>query len=139
MTLLIEPFADKSNASVPLSVTPPVPKDPDAPPAPTCSVPALMVVVPEYVLAPVRISVPIKSVSPPVPEAAPAKVPEPLVRVRVFDPRVTPPAPDRVTIDAPDVVPEMEKVPPSETPLELAIEPEPERARVPELMVVGPV
>jgi hypothetical protein len=42
-------------------------------------------------------------------------------------------------MDAPEVVPAMEKIPLSATPLELAIEPDPVRARVPEVMVVAPV
>ena len=45
--------------SAPLSVTLPVPRLPAAPPAPTCSVPAVIVVTPAYVFAPVRIIVPV--------------------------------------------------------------------------------
>lgn len=39
--------SDRLKASVPLSVTAPEPSDPDVPPAPTCSVPAEIVVPPE--------------------------------------------------------------------------------------------
>jgi hypothetical protein len=59
--------------------------------------------------------------------------------VRVWAPRVTPPDPVKVVIDAPDAVPAMENVPPSKTPLELAIDPEPDRPKVPDVIVVAPV
>ncbi len=47
------------NTNEALSVTAPVPKVPVVPPSPICKVPAVMVVTPEYVLAPVRICVPV--------------------------------------------------------------------------------
>ena len=48
---------------------------PDVPPLPICSVPAATMVPPEWVAAPVRISVPLPFwVSVPAPEMAPAKV-----------------------------------------------------------------
>jgi len=62
----------------------------------------------------------------------------PLVIVRVLPAILTPPAPDKVVIDAPVVVGEISKVPFTVTNVELAIEPLPERIKVAsELITVG--
>ena len=72
--------------------------------------------------------------------STPAKVPEALVSVRVWAPSETPPAPVRVVIAAPAVVPEMSKTPLSITFEELAIEPAPVSKKTPAAsMVVVPV
>jgi hypothetical protein len=63
--------SDLEKTSVPLSVIPPAPSDPTVLPLPTCRVPALIVVAPEFVLAPVNIKVPDPDcVSDPVPVMA---------------------------------------------------------------------
>ncbi len=64
----------RSNTSAALLVTAPVPSVPAVPPAPTCSVPALIVVVPLYVLLRLSVCVPVPVfVSPPVPLITPLK------------------------------------------------------------------
>ena len=78
-------------------------------------------------------------VTPPLPPIAPEKAVEALVRVSVCAPRATLPEPDRVLIEAPDVVPEISKMPLSVTPLDEAILPVPVSASVPPLIVVAPV
>ena len=93
---------------------------------------------------PDSVSVPLPStVSPPPPgsEMTPEKVPAPSVSVRVLAPRVTPPAPDSVVMEAPGAVArEISKVPASATPALAAIEPVPESASVsPDPMLVAPV
>ena len=77
--------------------------------------------------------------APDVPDITPEYVVLPFVIVNALAPSVTPPAPDRVTIDAPLVVPLMLKVPAFDTSLEDAIDPEPDKVNVPALMVVVPV
>ena len=62
-----------------------------------------------------------------------------MVIVRVLPVISTPPAPDKVTIDAPVVTALILKVPALATSLELAILPEPDKAKVPALIVVVPV
>ena len=62
-----------------------------------------------------------------------------LLKVSVFVPNVRPPAPLKVVMVAPLVVLLILKVPPSATPLLLAIEPEPDKLKVPAVIVVAPV
>ena len=62
----------------------------------------------------------------------------PLVIVKVLPAILTPPAPDKVVIEAPEVTALMSKVPVTATPVELAMLPEPDKAKVPALMVVVP-
>ncbi len=50
--------SERLKASVALFVTLPAPSEPDVPPSPIRSVPALIVVVPAYVFAPVSVSTP---------------------------------------------------------------------------------
>ena len=77
---------------------------------------------------------------PPVPEISPAKVVLPLLNVRVCAPKVTPPLPDKVTMDAPLVVPEISKVPLLTTSEDVATLPVPVKAKVEdELIFVVPV
>ena len=91
-------------------------------------------------MVPDNVSVPLPlTVSAPEPEMTPEKVPAPAVSVSVSVPRVTPPAPDSVLIEAPAVVAEISKVPASATPLDVAIEPEPDSASVPAVIVVAPL
>ena len=54
-------------------------------------------------------------------------------------PRLTPPAPDNVAIEVPDEPPLISNVPVAETPLDDAIDPTPDKASVPALIVVEPV
>ena len=69
----------------------------------------------------------------------PAKVSLALVRVSAWPPSATVPLPDRLVIDAPDVVPEMSNAPLAATALAL-IDPAPANARVaPVSIVVSPV
>ena len=77
-----------------------------------------------------KASAPAATVTPPEPLMPPEKTVEALVSVRVSAPRFTTPEPDRVTIEAPAVVPVMSKVPKSATLAESAIEPVPVRYRV---------
>ncbi len=101
--------------------------------------PAPMIVSPVKPLTPERVSVPPPTISDPAPKMSPEKVPAASVRVRVSAPSRTRPWPERLTIEAPAVVPEMSKRPLSLTPAEWAIEPLPRSARVaPGLMVVRP-
>ena len=77
----------------------------------------------------------------PPPAITPEKVPEALVSVSVWPPlpSETPPAPVRVMIDAPPIVPEMSNVPLSMTLAESAIEPVPfSRKAAPVSIVVTP-
>ena len=91
-------------------------------------------------MLPDKVSVPeVRISAPPVPEIVPLNVPLALLRLRVFEPSVTDPAPLNVTIVAPLVVLLISKVPAAETPLLEAIEPEPDRLSVPAVMVVAPV
>ena len=81
---------------------------------------------------------PVVRVSPPADAAiAPEYVPEAFDSVRVLAPRETPPAPERLTIEAPDVVAAILKPPVAATE-ELAMLPLPESARVPPVIVVMP-
>ena len=76
---------------------------------------------------------------PPVPPMLPEKVLAAWVSVSVWLPNATLPAPDRVWIDAPALVPDRSNVPASATPEELAIDPLPASASVvPAPMVVAP-
>ena len=59
--------------------------------------------------------------------------------MRSLVPKVTVPAPDKVTIDAPEVVPEISNVPLAATLDEDAIAPEVLSAKVPKEIVVVPV
>src|SRR6185503_15803454 len=76
---------------------------------------------------------------PPAPPMTPAKLPDALVRVSVLVPRATLPEPDKVLMNAPELVPEISKVPLSTTPLDEAMLPAPASASVPPEMVVAPV
>jgi len=92
------------------------------------------------VLAPDSVSVVAvpSTMSPPEPAITPEKMPAPAVSVRVSVPRVTPPVPDSVVIEA--AVAEISKVPLSTTPELSAMLPPTPSARVsPEPMVVVPV
>ena len=92
-------------------------------------------------MSPDSVSVPVVSVSPPLPSIAPEKVrcASGIVSVSVCAPSVTVPLPDSVMIEAPGVVAEMSNVPSSATSLELAMVPAPDSASVPPLIVVAPV
>ncbi len=91
---------------------------------------------------PVSVSLPVVSVTPPLPEITPAKVPVADVTVSVLLPRSTwPPLPVRLTMEVPPLVsPEMLKVPSSATSALSAIEPVPLSASVaPKSIVVTPL
>ena len=92
-------------------------------------------------MAPDRVKLPPLSVSEPkLPDITPEYEVLPFVTVNVLPARVTPPAPDKVTIEAPVVTPLMLNVPAFATSLDAAIEPEPDSAKVaPLLIVVVPV
>ena len=108
----------------------------------TVSVPPAIVVVPAYdPLLPDKVWAPAVSVNPLalVPVIAPLYVLLALLKVSVFVPKVRPPAPLKVVMVAPLVVLLISKVPASATPLLLAIEPEPDRLKVPAVIVVAPV
>ena len=132
--------------SVPLSTMLPA-TEPLVPPAPRFSVAPLATVVrPVKMLAPVSVSVPPAIVRPPpVPPKPPSaimpeNVPDALVSVSVCAPSETPPAPDKVMIDAPAVVPKISNWPLSITFEESAIEPVPfSRKAAPGSIVVVPV
>ncbi|MNI58030.1 hypothetical protein D3C73_1131250 [compost metagenome] len=73
--LLYDVLSLRLNASVALLVTLPVPNDPNAPPLPTCSTPALIVVPPVQVFAPLSIKLPVFIfVRRPAPETTPFSV-----------------------------------------------------------------
>ena len=61
------------------------------------------------------------------------------VAVSVWLPKATVPLPDSVVIDAPALVLEISNVPLSLTPLDVAMLPLPDSARVPDEIVVAPV
>ena len=82
---------------------------------------------------------PEKIILPPVPLMTPARVPVAVLIVSTLAPKAVLPEPVRLLTLAPEVVALMSKIPPLLTPLELAMLPEPDSARVPELMVVTPV
>lgn len=117
------------------------------PSVPSSSVPAETVVVPLWVLAPVKVSVPEPTLvrPPPVPVIEPAKVVEPLSppTVRVLPPSATvvPDTPVRLRIvwlpaaAMSNVAPDAVRL----TPLLCAIEPPGPRASVPAAIVVAPV
>ena len=92
-------------------------------------------------MVPESVSVPAATVKPPAPLIAPEKVPAAALSVRPLLAAVTTlPAPDKVVIVAPLVVPDTFNVPLATTPLDVAIEPLPLYARVAGLlMVVVPV
>ena len=73
------------------------------------------------------------------PPIAPLNVVLPFVMLRSLEPNVTVPLPDKVTIDAPDVVPEILSVPLACTFDDDAIAPDPDKAIVPLVIVVTPV
>ena len=84
--------------------------------------------------------------APPItPENALPNVAFAFVIVRVLLPKLTPAVavddPESEAIDAPDVVPEISNTPEPDkaTPVELAIEPVPDKNKVPPLIVVPPV
>ena len=119
-----------------------VPEPSAEPELDTVNVPPAMVVVPEYpLLLPDKVSAPAVSVRPLalVPVIAPLYVPLALLKVSVFAPSAKTPAPLKVVMVAPLVVLLISKVPASATPLLLAIEPEPDRLKVPAVIVVAPV
>ena len=108
-------------------------------PLPIWSVPSGTVAVPENVLVPVRMSVPLPVLArPPLPETTPEKVPVPVVSVPA--PRVTLPAPSREATVA--VRPLTSKVAPEETVRAVAVGSAPveaPRRSVPVETVVVPV
>ena len=74
--------SERSKISAPLLTTGP-PRTPAVPPAPTCTVPALMVVVPVKVLAPVRITLSAPSLVKPKP-LPPSEITPDIVRSEEF-------------------------------------------------------
>ena len=91
-------------------------------------------------MVPDRVCVPPLMVSAPeAPDRTPEKSVEPLVMVRVLPVMMPAPAPDKVTIDAPEVVALISKAPAIATSLDELIEPEPDRAKVAPDIVVVPV
>ena len=91
----------------------------------------MIVVVPVYKLTPVKVSVPVVRVTPPVPDKTPVKLSLAFEMVKVLLPSRPLPAPDRLLIDAPLVVPEISNVPPSAIATALlAIEPVPLKDKV---------
>ncbi len=107
----------------------------------TTKVPPLMVVPPVYALVPDKVWVPACSTT-----LAPVPVMDPLklssfaaVNVSDLDPALTVPAPAKLLILAPEVVPLISKVPVAVTTEEPAIEPPVLRHNVPALIVVAPV
>ena len=76
---------------------------------------------------------------PPVPLILPDRSPEAAVMVRVLAPNAVVPVPDKLNTLAPALVALMSKLLLLVTPLELAMVPEPDRAKVPSLIVVAPV
>ena len=76
---------------------------------------------------------------PPLPLMTPDRVPVALVIVSVCAPNAVVPLPDKLTTLAPEVVALILKLPLLLTPLELAIVPKLDKAKVPALMVVVPV
>ena len=88
----------------------------------------------------VRVAVPCVTSEPFVPLITPESVPfAPWLTVKALLPRLTPPVPDSVLITAPLVVLLISKVALSIRVLDVTSELPPERARVPALIVVGPV
>ena len=90
-------------------------------------------------LAPEKVCDPVVSTILPLPLISPLKVPVALVMVRVLVPKTVVPLPAKLTTLAPEVVPLMSKLLSLVTPLELAILPAPDKAKVPVLIVVLPV
>jgi hypothetical protein len=76
--------------------------------------------------------------APPSPLTMPLKLPVALVIVRVWLPNTVVPLPAKLITLVPDVVPAISKLASFVTPLEDAILPEPDKAKVPALMVVAP-
>ena len=88
----------------------------------------------------IKAAVPCVTSAPFVPAITPESVPlAPWLIVRVLLPKFTPPVPDSVLITAPLVVLLISNVAVSVTELELDMEPLPERAKMPELIVVDPL
>ncbi len=116
-----------SNLTSPLSeIVPPTEPLWALVPSPSTSVaPVSMVVEPEKLLVLVRVSVPPEILRPPLPVMWPEKLPLAAVRVRVSEPRVTAPDPERVLIEVPEMVWEMLKVPLSTNPEESLMAPSP--------------
>ena len=77
-------------------------------------------------------------VNPPVPPIAPLYIPDALVKVNVFEPKVVVPLPDRDWMDVPEVVPEISNAPLLATPLLVAIDPLPDNANVEPLPIDVP-
>ena len=107
----------------------------------TINVPPLMVVPPVYELLPDRVCVPAcKMMLPPVPPIDPLN--EALlaaVMVRDLDPKTTEPAPAKLLILAPELVPLISKAPVAVTTEESAMDPLPVKVSDPALIVVAPV
>ena len=111
---------------------------------PIINEPALTVVPPVWVRFPLIVRLPVPFlVKLPVPEMSPSKVLlAVLLTVRAFAPNSTeePSSPVRLWSVAPVVTAEMSNTPPIKfNPLDVAMEPEPDRARVPALTVIEPV
>src|SRR5471030_2457035 len=98
-----------------------------------------MIVMPVKLPPPDNVSLPPARIRPPLPEMLPLKVPEALLRVKSTAPSCTAPIPERDVIDTPPVAAAIEKLPLSVRLLEAAMLPPPDRARVPNDMVVVPV
>ena len=75
---------------------------------------------------------------PPVPLMMPDRLPVAAVIVSALAPKTVAPVPDKALTLAPEVVALMSKLPLLLTPLELAMAPEPDSAKVPKVMVVAP-
>ena len=115
--------------------------DPKADTPLTIRVPPLMVVPPVYELLPDRVCEPAcKTMLPPVPPIDPLKL-SLLAAVSANDcaPRLTEPAPAKLLILAPELVPLISKVPVAVRTEESAMDPLPERLKVPVLIMVAPV
>jgi hypothetical protein len=130
--ILAEVVRDPTNCKLPV---------PSEFPEPIIKVaPELIVVGPEKLLFPDRVSVPLVIVSPPVPLNTPLYVPDALDNVNVLEPKAVVPIPDSDLIDVPDVVVLISREPLFVKPLLVPILPLPVKASVdPELIVVAPV
>src|SRR5471032_1637435 len=98
-----------------------------------------MIVRPVKLPPPDKVSLPPARIRPPLPEMLPLKVPEALLRVKSTAPSCTTPIPERDAIDTPPVAAAIEKAPLYVRLLDAAILAPPDKARVPDDMVVVPV